>query len=261
MPSVVDRDDDEEESSKQTVKQDMEKGRRSARKLDGTSNDGDIIPVQSREDNPLVLQASQGINKTTPRTTEIDRTDSFASEMDILSKTEQPANSSRATVYSPDHSQPAISYLSTSIRSQRLASDTVGSRNLFPSNSSPSPRHIQLRNESSSTKASATSTTGFQPLPSGIKRTTRRIPLRGVVSSASRPVSTVSFVQRTASITKMNVPLYLYPHSERRRRLLVFIIDHSLHVLNLMLSSFTNGCTCDRLVELNAVQSKRNSTT
>ncbi|WVQ91424.1 hypothetical protein IAS59_005222 [Cryptococcus gattii] len=210
-PSAVDRDDDEEESSKQTVKQDMEKGRRSARKLDGTSNDGDIIPVQLREDNPSVLQASQRINKATPRTTEIDRTDSFASEMDTLSKTEQPANSSRVTVYSPDHSQPAISYLSTSIRSQRLASNTVGSRNLFPSNSSPSPRHIQLRNEPSPTRASAISTTGFQLLPSGIKRTTRSIPLRGVVSSASRPVSTVPFVQRTTSIAKTNVPLVPIP--------------------------------------------------
>lgn len=211
MSSVVDRDDDEEESSKQTVKQDMEKGRRSAGKLSGTLNNEDIIPVKSREDNPFVLQASQRINKTTPRTAEIDRTDSFASEMDILSKTEQPANSNRATVYSPDHSQPAISYLSSSIRSQRLASDTVGSRNLFPSNSSPHPRHIQLRNESWPTRASAASTTGFQPLPSGIKRTTRSIPLRGVVSSASRPVSTVSFVQRRTSITKTNVPLVPIP--------------------------------------------------
>lgn len=211
LPSVVDRDGDEEESSKQTVKLDMEKGRRSARKLDGISNNEDIIPVKSRADDPLVLQGSQRINKTTRRTTEIDRTDSFASEMDILSKTQQPTNSSRATVYSPDHSPSALSYLSTSIRSQHLASDTSGSRNLFPSNSSPSPRHVQLRNEPSPTRASATSTTGFRPLPSAIKRTTRSIPLRGVISSASRPVSTVSFVQRTASITKTNVPLVSIP--------------------------------------------------
>lgn len=105
------------------------------------------------------MQEPQRINKTTSRML-TGRTDSSASEGGILSKIERPTNSSRIGMHSQHHSRPAISHFSTSTRSQPLISDTVGSKNIFPSNLLPSPRHLQMRNEQTPKRASAMSTKG-----------------------------------------------------------------------------------------------------
>lgn len=205
MPPDIDGDDDQKESSKQKMKQSIEKGPMPARKLESISDGEDVIPVKLREDDPPVVQESQKINKATSRMI-TDRTDSSASETDILSKTERPSNSSKTTMHSQHYNRPSISHFSTSIRSQSSFSNTIGSRNLFPSNPSPSPRHLQLHNEQMPKRASAMSTKGLQPLPLALKRSTRSIPLRGVINSVSRPVSTVSFVQRTTGMMETHVP-------------------------------------------------------
>lgn len=201
-PPDSDGNDDEEESSKQTMKQDMEKGQ--TRKLESISDGEDMTPVKLKEDDPPVMQEPQRINKTTSRML-TGRTDSSASEGGILSKI-GPTNSSRIGMHSQHHSRPAVSHFSTSSRSQPLISDTVGSRNIFPSNPLPSPRHLQMRNEQTPKRASAMSTKGLQPLPLAMKRTTRSIALQGVTNNVSRPGSVASFVQRTTGMTETIVP-------------------------------------------------------
>lgn len=151
------------------------------------------------------MQEPQRINKTTSRML-TGRTDSSASEGGILSKIGRPTNSSRISMHSQHHSRPAISHFSTSSRSQPLISDTVGSRNIFPSNPLPGPRHLQMRNEQTPKRASAMSTKGLQPLPLAMKRTTRSIALQGVTNNVSRPGSVASFVQRTTGMTETIVP-------------------------------------------------------
>ncbi|WVQ76254.1 hypothetical protein IAR50_005919 [Cryptococcus sp. DSM 104548] len=160
-----DREDTAAEEESGESRSDGEKGGRTKRarqRKEESEAEDDWRPVKLREDEPPTYQEVRR-NQGKKGNRHEDMTDSSSSELDPLPKKSGPRKGSRDTIYSQRAPRPAP----TPVQPTRQApfeesgspgQEVISGRQLYPSNPSPDPRHLQPHPlQRSATNASRTS--------------------------------------------------------------------------------------------------------
>ncbi|ODO02069.1 hypothetical protein L198_02800 [Cryptococcus wingfieldii CBS 7118] len=240
-----DRDQDADEGEESGIDSEKVSKRRRARQRNREESEAedDWRPIKLREDEPPTYQEARRNHGKKGGSHCDNNTDSSSSELDPLPRKGGPRKGSRDTIYSQRAVRPAPSVAQPSLQAPFGNSGSPGQeaimsgRQLYPSNPSPDPRHLQPRQHQqpptnaardsvfstystrppargpqpalpSMTTARASVSSSFTsrqpsrgpqpPFPSAMRSSVHsRAPLRG--AAGSRPTSTVSFSKEQPS--------------------------------------------------------------